>query len=247
MVVRSLFKRLIDTFQLNRTGTPVWGRLCSRTGKGGEVPTAEILRVPSLPIDEIFPGCESFPITLVDYKYEYGTMPVHELMTLCRMIRYKRPRVAFEIGTYHGGTTLQIASHSEAEVYTLDMPPRGHPNYVRPQVRDRESDVYPDQPGIRFHQTPYKNRIHQLFGDSLSFNFRPYWGKVDLVFIDGSHHNEFVLSDSHNALKMISPQGIVVWHDYASYAPGVVGVLEKLAKIIPLKHVAGTSLVVHQR
>jgi predicted O-methyltransferase YrrM len=174
-------------------------------------------------------------------------MPVHELMMLCRIVRYRKPSVVFEIGTYLGGTTLQVAANSRAKVYTLDLPPTGQKDYMESKIWDPELDVYPNQPGIRFRETSYKSRIHQLFGDSLSFDFRPYHGKVDLVFIDGSHHHEFVLSDSRNALKMVSPKGIVVWHDYASYAPGVVGVLEKLAKIIPLKHVAGTSLVVHQR
>jgi predicted O-methyltransferase YrrM len=173
-------------------------------------------------------------------------MPADELMLLCRIVRYRNPSVIFEIGTYLGGTTLQLTANSQALVYTLDLPPRDHPDYMKPEIDDPELDVYPDQPGIRFIETSYKSRIHQLFGDSVSFDFRPYWGKMDLVFVDGSHHPEFVLSDSRNALKMISSKGIVVWHDYASYAPGVVEVLENIAKTIPLKHIAGTSLVVHE-
>ena len=33
----------------------------------------------------------------------------------------------------------------------------------------------------------------------------------------------------------------------ASYAPGMGEVPNNVSKVIPLKHVAGTSLVVHQR
>jgi len=69
---------------------------------------------------------------------------------------------------------------------------------------------------------------------------------ADLEF-DGCHHDEFVLRDSQNALKMISPDGVVIWHDYASYAPGVVQALNELAKTVPLVHIDGTSLVIHHR
>ena len=65
--------------------------------------------------------------------------------------------------------------------------------------------------------------------------------------MDGCHHYEFVLADSQNALKMMSPEGVVIWHDYASFAPGVVQVLNELSKVVPLVHIAGTSLVIYQR
>jgi hypothetical protein len=237
---------VIDLFRNPKAAANYWRGKLDRT-KPAESPTSGLPCLPVCEVDTILPETESIPVTLIDYRYTCGDMPADELMLLCRIVRYRKPSVIFEIGTYLGGTTLQLTANSQAQVYTLDLPPRDHPDYVKPEIRDPESDVYPDQPGIRFRQTSYKKRIHQLFGDSLSFDFRPYHGKVDLVFIDGSHHHEFVLSDSRNALKMVSPRGIVVWHDYASYAPGVVGVLDKLAKIIPLKQVAGTSLVVHQR
>ena len=78
----------------------------------------------------------------------------------------------------------------------------------------------------------YANRIHQLFGDSQTYDFTPYYGSVDLVFVDGCHHYEFVLRDSQNALKMMSPDGVVIWHDYASYAPGVVQALDGTRELI---------------
>ena len=152
--------------------------------------------------------------------------------------------VIFEIGTYLGGTTLQLAANSKAKIYTLDLPPLGHRAYVQPEARDSELDVYTDRPGVRFQGSPYEERIFQLFGDSQAYDFKPYYGGVDLVFVDGCHHNEFVLVDSQNALNMMSAGGIVVWHDYAPYAPGVVQVLNELGKQIPLAHIAGTSLVI---
>ena len=193
------------------------------------------------------PSAESIPVMLIDYQYTYGDMPVNEVVTLCKILRDKQPKILFEIGTYLGGTTLQLAANSQAEIYTLDLPPCGHKDYVQPEIRDPDSDVYPDRPGVRFQGSPYKDRIVKLFGDSRTYDFSSYYGSVDFMFIDGCHHYDFVIRDSQNALKMISPDGIVIWHDYASYAPGVVKALNEFAKLVPLKHISGTTLVMHQR
>jgi Methyltransferase domain len=207
----------------------------------------KLLGLPRCKVDEIIPGAESIPVTLIDYQYAYGDMPIHELVVLCRSVRYRKPKVVFEIGTYLGGTTLQIAANSHAKVYTLDLPPQGQKEYVQPQIYDPELDVFPDHPGVRFQSSPYADRIHQLFGDSQTYDFTPYHGSVDLVFVDGCHHYESVLHDSQIGLKMVSANGIVMWHDYASYAPGVVRVLNELSRAVPLVHIVGTSLVVHHR
>lgn len=244
----SIFSQgFIDLFRDPGAAGEYWQRIASAALYPTESDGKKLLRLPRRKIDQIIPYAESIPVTLIDYQYAYGDMPIHELMVLCKIVRNRQPKVIFEIGTYLGGTTLQLAANSQAEVYTLDLPPPGHKDYVQPKIWDPESDVYPDQPGVRFQGTSYADRIYQLFGDCQAFDFTPYYGKVDLVFVDGCHHYEYVLRDSLNAFKMISPDGVVVWHDYAPYAPGVVQVLNELAGTIPLKQLAGTSLVIHQQ
>ena len=204
------------------------------------------LRLPRYSAARIIPDVESIPVTLVDYEDAHKEMmSYYELRTLCKIVRWKQPRVVFEIGTYLGETTLQLAVNSNAEVYTLDLPPRGHRSYVGPKIRDPELDVYPDYLGIRFQNSPYAERIHQLYGDSQAYDFTPYYSTADLVLVDGCHHYEFVLRDTQNALKIIRPNGIIVWHDYASYAPGVVQVLNDFRNAVPLVHIDGTSFVIN--
>ena len=70
---------------------------------------------------------------------------------------------------------------------------------------------------------------------------------MDFVFVDGCHRYDFVVSDSKNALKITSPGGIVIWDDYAPYAPGVVQALNEISEVVDLVHLAGTSLVIHRR
>jgi predicted O-methyltransferase YrrM len=57
--------------------------------------------------------------------------------------------------------------------------------------------------------------VVQWRGDSRTFDFAALEQKFDLVFIDGDHHHDFVLSDTMNAFRhLVHDQGIVVWHDY---------------------------------
>ncbi len=203
------------------------------------------LLLPKYELSSIIKGKESLLSPLVDCKdSQEDIMPIRELSILCKIVQWKKPDVVFEIGTYLGGTTLHLAANSQAKVYTLDLPLPEQKKYVKSQTWDPELDVYPNQPGIKFHNTPFSDRIHQLLGDSQTYDFTPYHGEVDLVFIDACHHYEFVLQDSRNALKIMSTKGILVWHDYAPYAPGVVQALHEINNIIPLVNITDTSIVI---
>ncbi len=196
--------------------------------------------LPQIGLEEIFPSIEEEPINIHQYAYKTGDMPLLEMAQLCRLVKRKNPKVIFEIGTFEGNTTLHLALNSDAEVYTLDLPPDDHH-----PVWNAGLDVYPNQPGNRFQGTPFAQKIHSLLGDSTKFDYSPWQAKADLVFVDGCHHYEFVKQDSQTALKLLAPSGIIMWHDYASYAPGVVRALEELAGSLPLVHIAGTSMALH--
>jgi len=236
---------LLDFFTYPAKAGSFWNRIV-RGAYSPEDPKIQV-DIPQQSLATIFPEIGDTPVTLVDYIDTPEVMPINELLTVCQLVHLREPKVIFEIGTFLGGTTLQLAANSQAEVYTLDLPPRGHKEYRQPQVWDPELDLYPDQPGVRFRGSTWGERIHQLFGNSQDYNFTPYYGSVDFVFVDGCHHYEFVMSDSQNALKMMSANGIIIWHDYATYAPGVVQALNELSKLVPLVHIAGTSLVIHTR
>ena len=235
-----------DLLRSPRKAAAYWRRIASAGIDGSQI-TTDAGSVPLCSVDTILPDSNSIPVSLVDYQYENGDMPAHELMILCRIVRHRRPRTIFEIATFLGGTTLQLAANSESDavVYTLDLPPRGHPEYAPPKVSDAGLDVYPVQPGIRFKNSPYSQRIRQLFADSQTYDFRPYNGSIDLILVDGCHHYDFVRRDTENALKMRAPGGIVLWHDYGPHAPDVVKFLNELCLTVPLKRISGTSLVFH--
>ena len=102
-------------------------------------------------------------------------------------------------------------------------------------------DVYPDIPGIRFRNTPYEKRINQIYGNTQLVDFKKYYNKIDFVFVDANHHYKYVKKDSENALRMKSPKGFIIWHDYAPYAPGVLKALYETSKDNQIVHFSGTS------
>ena len=82
--------------------------------------------------------------------------------------------------------------------------------------------------------TEVKNRVTQLWGNSTSFDYSPFHGSVDFVFIDANRQYEYVLSDSRNARAMLKPSGILVWHDY-NYADSVTRAVDEFCSDQGLK------------
>jgi hypothetical protein len=91
-------------------------------------------------------------------------------------------------------------------------------------------------------------KICQLYGDSATFDFTPFFG-MDFIFIDGSHSYEYVLNDSRKAIQLLREgKGVILWHDYATeWWEGVTKALNDLylndSEFKDLKWIAGTSLV----
>src|SRR5207249_2287328 len=81
-----------------------------------------------------------------------------------------------------------------------------------------------------------------------TFDYTPYAGRMDVVFVDGAHSYNYVVNDTERALEMLAPGGTVAWDDYPA-VPGVYRHLNELAARLdgPLYHVYGTRLVLYSR
>jgi hypothetical protein len=60
-------------------------------------------------------------------------------------------------------------------------------------------------------------KITQFYGNSVTFDCTPCLAQADLVFVDSGHDFDTVLSDTQNALRIVRPGGVVLWHDFANY------------------------------
>jgi len=191
--------------------------------------------------------------TLIETRESHwidGNVSVEELIVIAKLTRQYKPNRLFEIGTFDGRTTLNLACNSspDTRVYTLDLPDEKWPVKKPAALSGDLSFVDKVVIGSRFHGTDCENKITQLYGDSVTFDFSPYENKMDFVFIDGAHTYEYILNDSEKALRLLRDrQGIILWHDYRWVWDDIRKALNELyltrSEFKNLRHVKDTSLV----
>jgi predicted O-methyltransferase YrrM len=168
-------------------------------------------------IDALLPPGQSYEINLQYGRYEILSNPVDELAYLALLARATEANRIFEIGTFRGRTALTFALNTAdtAIIHTLDLPPDPH---QLDGMNDADALIATHaDPGADYRGTPVEHKIRQLYGDSRTFDFEPYLGTMDLVFVDGGHDYDIVSSDTRNALRLIHDGGVVIWHDFANY------------------------------
>jgi hypothetical protein len=203
--------------------------------------------IPTVDPEQLFPGLFHQEVSLLDLGSRPSGTTFLETYIMVSLIKLLCARTIFEFGTFEGRTTLQFSLNApeDATIYSLDLPedhsrtrfPRSHPN----EIRSRKLPIG----GLFGHQVK-SGKIRQLLEDSATMDFEPFRGKVDFVFIDADHGMSYVKSDSENAFSMLSPLGVVLWHDYGGRWPDVAGYVRNIAARKKLYHLAGTTLVVYK-
>ncbi|MEM7627141.1 MAG: class I SAM-dependent methyltransferase [Planctomycetota bacterium] len=160
-----------------------------------------------------------------------------ELGIIVQLAAEKKPEHIFEFGTFDGRTSLNLSQNCPSSLLTtLDLPP--------------EDTILPPEKtaGIMIRHLVQEGKATQLYGNSQTFDFSPYWGQCDFVFIDAGHGYTEAATDTRTTLKLIEGRdAVVVWHDYAAWA-GVTQAAEEVrdlvASPIELVWVNGTRLAV---
>lgn len=188
---------------------------------------------------------KSSSFRLVEAEKRNGNVSISELGLLSLLAKSCPTKSKiFEIGTFDGRTTLNLAVNSSelSEVFTLDLP--NDTKTLFDADGGEKHYIQKPESGARYKNTKYEKKINQFFGDSATFNFYPFFNKCSMVFVDGSHAYEYAKSDSDSAIKMVKEGGVVIWHDYGVWE-GVTRALEELEERekLNLKHIDGTSLV----
>jgi predicted O-methyltransferase YrrM len=202
-------------------------------------------KLPTASVEELYPGITDLPIRLERALPKLrGNLTVDELAVVALLCQRLGPRTIFEFGTFNGRTTLNLAINAppEAKIYTLDLPTPGETQLAS----EEEDGAYHlgQQTGSFFFESQVHERIEQLWCDSARFDETSLRGRVDLVFVDGSHSYEYVSNDTAKALAMVRPGGVILWHDYCVWFPGVFRYLHELLPRYPLKHIEGTHLAI---
>ena len=202
-------------------------------------------KLPTTTLEDLFPGITELPIRLErGLPKVQGNVTVDELAVIALLCQQKKPQIIFEFGTFNGRTTLNLAANAppDAKVYTLDLGADDKTDLTS----DQEDGAYHlgKEAGSFFRDSPSRDKIEQLWCDSARFDETSFRRRVDLAFVDGAHSYEYVRSDSSKALAMVRPGGIILWHDYCAWYPGVFQYLHELLSSYPLKHIEGTHLAI---
>lgn len=234
---------------LVRRNRELISNICSHFGYGrrGRCPPPP-LAIPQTPLKELL--SDDTRIQIREPVKRDGNVSLLETVTINNIVAEFAPRAIFEIGTFDGRTTLNMAANCApgASVFTLDLPKRMIEETGLALAPGDEVHIDKDRSGLRFQDKETDGEIIELFGDSARFNFSPYENGIDLVFIDGSHSYDYVLNDSNAALRLLRNRtGIVLWHDYGGW-PGVTQALNHLytsdRRFSQLQHIERTSLVI---
>jgi hypothetical protein len=172
-----------------------------------------------------------------------GGMRFEELVILARVTKASKPRVIFEMGSYNGLTTavFVLNSESETQVLTLDLPPTGGED--RPELTSDEELVASRQL-LSVPQALGLSRYQQILCDTMQFDPSPYTDLVGLGLVDAAHDLTHVRNDTIKMARMMSPGGLVFWHDYGgkgSLKP-LAKYLEAIARRCPVYRIRGTTL-----
>jgi len=202
-------------------------------------------RIRPLHLPQLFPGIEAERVEIGAIDPDTKHPNQVDMLYVCAIARHRRARRVFEFGTYLGRTTYHLALGEHVErVYTLDLDPAGaYPSGLKigravRAVHER------DLQGYFYRDTPVADRIVQLHGDSRTFDYRPYAGQMDLVFVDGGHTYEMVANDTKHALSVLKPGGVVIWHDFAPKGRDVATLAREFARERSLFWIEDTSLLV---
>ena len=200
--------------------------------------------VPSVAIASLVP--DAVTLRLYEQAMAPGNVSFEELFVLVELLQTFKPTTCFEIGTFDGRTTLNMAANTSdnAVIYTLDLPREQLDSTMFPLNPADLGVVKKETSGVRFHGTEWEHKIQQLYGDSATFDYTPYEGNIDFVFVDGSHTYDYALSDSLKAISLLrNGKGVILWHDYP-VSPSVLKVINYLQATDPrfanIRYIKGT-------
>lgn len=196
---------------------------------------------PQVELNTLFPN---FSVTLSSFSFLGGGSLPTDIALLKKLCERIKDSSYFEIGTWRGESVFNVAEVAK-ECYTL--------NLSKEQILELGmSEKYAN--AHAFFSKELTNVVH-LTGDSRTFDYAALNKKFDVIFIDGNHHFDFVVSDTQQVFKhLMHENSVVVWHDYA-YSPDDVRfeIMHAILDAVPadlhknLYHVANSMCAIYTK
>jgi hypothetical protein len=155
----------------------------------------------TISITDLIPDLD---ITVDPFCYlDGGSTPI-DLALLKALAKRQAGCEYFEVGTWRGESVANVASVAK-HCTSLNLP---DDEMIKMGLQKKYVDLH------RFFSQKLPNVTH-IQANSLTFDYSLLKKKFDLIFIDGDHHFESVMTDTRNAFTLLKDDNsIIVWHDY---------------------------------
>ena len=192
------------------------------------------------------PRVRSIPLSRIkgiDRIRVHGPVAYHSPLVVTALATLLQAETIFEFGPDTAETSWLLAHNlPDANVFWLDdgLPP--------PRKTALEENVYRLFGDARTTERPETARIRRISGDAESFDFLPYSGTADLVYVEASKRYRHLRSDTEAAFGLLSELGCIIWDGYSG-DPAVWSYLNRLAPELdrPIFHIRGTRLAMYSR
>lgn len=161
-------------------------------------------------------------------KENYGTAPGEAAALIVQLVRAIKPETAFVFGTARGRLEQLIAKNNPAvEIATIDLPTelvtvaKGKPDTNNIRYRNNIGITDDTKIGDIFSQdSEIASRVHQILGDSFTFDTTQLAGKFRFVVVDGNHQLPNSLMDIASAMELAHRDGaVIVVDDFRKASP----------------------------
>ena len=189
--------------------------------------------LPTLDLLDLFPDFEE---QVSPYAFLEGGSTTIDLALLKALARRYDACRYFEIGSWRGESVANVASVAK-ECISLSL---SDDEMRQAGWNDRYVAT------AKFFSRHLKNVVH-IGHNSRTFDYTPYLGTCDLVFIDGDHSYDGVRADTEHAFRLLrDDRSAIVWHDYMRTSEenvewGVVGGLLDGAPKEAVRHIYHVS------
>lgn len=156
--------------------------------------------LPSIPINSFFLQEEVNPTAFLS-----GGSMVTDLALLKSLAKSFATCDYLEIGSWRGESLANVAPYCQS-CTSVNLPDTELRKLGVPEASIQQH---------YFFSKKYQH-ITTIREDSRKLDFTSLNKKFDLIFVDGDHHYESVLSDTQKAFSILKDENsVIIWHDYA--------------------------------
>ncbi|HEX7756651.1 MAG TPA: class I SAM-dependent methyltransferase [Niabella sp.] len=139
----------------------------------------------------------------------------------------KEPHNIVEVGSYHGKSTVLLGSLLKA------LSPAGKLTAIDPhngKVGAADQVLHKVAPSYEaFIKNIKEAKLESVVNVIRDFSYNVQWdAPISLLFIDGLHDYRNALRDYKQFADWVVPGGLVAFHDYADYYPGIKKLVQEL-------------------